>query len=125
MEPDFMTVLENLDLRVFAEYDDTYNLYVASCLDTGAVGTGNTLDEAEAVIKQVLENDIQLAMISKSLESLFHACAPPDVRARFYKAKAADPDGMRKITLEIHTLPKRGVTSELRIGRTRDQSSAA
>lgn len=101
MPADITSIVENLDMKVLAEYDEDYRVYVAHCLETGAVATGSSLDEAEALIKQVLENDISIAIRTSSLESLFHTCAPSDVRTRWYEVKATRPDHVKNIHLDI------------------------
>lgn len=122
---DVRSLLANLDpLKILVEYDEDHKTCVAHCLDTGAVATGNTLDAALAVLQQVLQNDIRIATRTNSLESWFNTSAPADVRTRWLEAKTTPPESIRRIELEIPAsdegvLPKRGVQSVVRIGKTK------
>src|SRR5436190_23211656 len=79
MESTITSVVSSLDLKVLIEYDQDYDVYVARCLETGAVATGETPDEASQLMKQTLELDILLAIKANNLDNLFHATATPDV----------------------------------------------
>jgi predicted RNase H-like HicB family nuclease len=127
MQPDVPTIIEQLELRVLVERDEDYGVYLATCIDTGAVATGETIEEAESLIRAVLENDFRIAMERESLDSLFHAEAPWDAKVHWYEAKAADPGSVKKIRLEVAPgAERRSVQSELRIiGRSRKGISAA
>lgn len=127
---DVRELLANLPpLRLLVEYDEAYRNYVAHCLDTDAVATGTTPEETVLLIKQVLENDIAIAIRTKGLESLLHTSAPADVQIRWLEAKAASPATVRTIELEIPSTeegvqPRRGVQSEIRFGNTKQKSVA-
>jgi len=127
MEPDLPTIIEQLDLRVFVAYDNDYGVYVARCIDTGAVATGSTIEESETLIQAILANDLRIAMEEGSLKSLFHAEAPWDSKVGWYETKAANPESVRTVRLEVSPGPqKRSVQSELRlIGKTREGSTSA
>jgi len=124
---DIGELLKNIDpLRLLAEYDEEDQSYVVYCVDTGAVATGNSPAEAQALIKRILENDIRIAFETNSLESLFHSNASPEVKIRWIEAKTANPNKVQTITLDVpDATQKRGVQSELRVGKTRHSSSAA
>lgn len=127
MEPDVPSVIEQLELRVLVEFDEDYGVYVGRCIDTGAVATGATIEEAQALLQDILRNDFRSAIEEGSLKSLFHAPAPWDAMVRWYEMKAADPDSVKRIPVEVSPGPeKRGAQSELRvIGKTREGVSAA
>lgn len=76
MEPDVPSIIEQLELRVLVEFDEDYGVYVGRCIDTGAVATGATIDEAQSSLKEVLQNDLRIAIEQGSLKSLFHAPSP-------------------------------------------------
>ena len=122
---DVRSLLANLDpLKILVEYDNDHQTCVAHCLDTGAVATGDTLEAALLVLQQVLQNDLQIATRTNSLESWFNTCAPADVQTRWLEAKTVAPQSMKKMELEIPAfdegvLPKRGVQSVIRIGKTK------
>lgn len=133
MEPDLPSVIEQLDLRVFIDFDEDYNTYVARCLETGAVATGATIEEAESLITAILQNDLRIAMEQGSLRSLFSGEKPPfEATVGWYNMKTAYPDSVRRISVDVSLgdvspIPaKRSVQSEIRlIGRNREGSSAA
>jgi hypothetical protein len=120
---DVNSLLANLPpLKLLVEFDADYRAYVAYSLDTGAVATGDTVDEAQSLIKRILENDIGIAQRTKNLKSLLHTRAPVDVQIRWLEAKTASPENVQWIELRIPSSdegvqPKRGVQTELRIGR--------
>lgn len=127
---DVKSLLANLDpLKLLVEFDEDYQTYLAHCLDTGAVATGSTVDEVQSLITRILENDISIAVRTNSLKSLLHTHAPEDVQIRWLEAKTASPENVRRIELEIPTTDegvhsKRGVQSELRIGRPKKTPAA-
>jgi hypothetical protein len=125
MEYDITPAISKLDLKVLTKYDEIYKTHVAYCIDTGAVATGETEQEAQALIKETLELDILLAVRGKSLEGLFRVCAAPFIRAQWYEMRAVFPNEMETMTLDI-TLdpPKRGATSEVKIFKSRDRCAA-
>jgi hypothetical protein len=127
MEPDIPAIIEQLDLRVYIEFDEDYQSYVARCVDTGAIATATTIEEAESLIKVILENDFRIAIEEGSLRSLLHVEPSFDAKVRWWVLKAAAPESIRRIPLEIPaSTARRGVQSELRIiGRTREGTSAA
>ena len=127
MEPDIPAIIEQLDLRVYIEFDEDYQSYVARCVDTGATATGASIEEAESLIKDILENDFRVAIEQGSLKSLLHVEPSFDAKVRWYELKAASPESIRRVPLEIPAgTVRRGVQSELRIiGKTREGTSAA
>jgi predicted RNase H-like HicB family nuclease len=127
MKPDLPSIIEQLELRVFIEFDEDYGQYVARCIDTGAVAEGATIEEAELLITEVLKNDFRIAMEEESLKSLFHGESPFEAKVGWYESRTADPSSVKKIRLEVSTEPqRRSVQSELRlIGRPRRRSTAA
>lgn len=117
MEPDIERVIENTDFRVFINFDEQYGTYVAHCIDTGAVATGETIEEAEELIKGILGNDFRIAIEQKSLESLFRGRgqAPWEATAGWHEVNAYSPDSLKRITIEVSGSPaKRPAGSERR-----------
>jgi hypothetical protein len=92
-----------LDLKVLIEYDACYETYFARCLETGALATGVTPEDASRQIKSTLELDIRCADEQGGLASLFHVRAEPEVWDRWYQAKAAAKPEV--VTLNIPPLP--------------------
>jgi hypothetical protein len=125
MNSDIVAAISQLDLKVLIDFDETYHVYAARCLETGATASATTADEAQSLIKETLELDILLAARANSLTGLFHVCAAPEVWARWYESKAAFPNDSEKVNLEIKLdPPKRGVLSEFTIVKARDHSAA-
>jgi hypothetical protein len=107
------TILEpqTLDLKVLIEYDVVYQTYVARCLETGAVATGSTPEDASSQIKLTLELDIRLADEQGGLEALFFTRSAPDVWDRWYQAKSAAKPEVVTLNIPDHPIAKRGVSS--------------
>ena len=115
MSTDIPSLIEQIDLRVFIKFDEESRVYLACCIDTGAVATGDTVDEAESLIKRILENDLRHAVEDGSLKSLYHAQAPYDAIEGWYVAKTSSPDALKHIRLDVIPGPsKRGAQSEVR-----------
>lgn len=126
MTPDIESVIEKMDFRIFIGFEEQFNAYIARCLNTGAVAEGSTIEEAEAMIKQVLENDFRIAIQEGTLRSLLHDPAPWEATVRFYEMKALDPDGAREVPLAVSTGPvKRGVQSQVRVSERHGEASVA
>lgn len=126
MPVDVPTVIEGIPFRIFVGLDEDYGYYVAHCLETGAVATGRSIDEAETMITSILENDIRVAIERGSIESLLNDPAPLDITVRFYETKAQDPDSVRTASLTISEGPiKRGAQSEFRIVRDTKERAAS
>jgi hypothetical protein len=123
--PSIETVIEGIDFHVLIELDDS-GVYVAQCLETGAVAEGATVEETEGLIKSILENDFRRAVQLGSIAGLISTPAPYDVKVRWYEMKAADPQGVRRVPLAVSvgTL-RRDVQSEVRVSTRTKKSSIA
>ena len=125
MPPNIETVIEAIDFRVLIELADD-SQFVAQCLQTGAVAEGRTVEEAEYLIKAILEHDFQRAIELGSIEGLLSRPAPFEATVRWYEMKAADPDGVRHIPLAVSVGPvRRDVQSEVRVSTQTRKSSIA
>lgn len=125
---DLPTMIGSMEWRVLVEYDEDYTLWVARCLDTNAVATGETQEEAESLIKEVIENDIRIAVREGSIRNLMHARASYDVYERWFQTKSESPESFRQVALEVpepESTPKRSVQPELKFITSRRDSSAA
>src|SRR5690349_14881254 len=78
---DVRALLADLDpLKILVEYDDTYQTFAAYCLDTGAVATAaDSGEQALAILREILQNDILIAIRTNSLENFLRSSAPGDV----------------------------------------------
>lgn len=81
---DIQSIIGSLPFRILIEFDKEYSEWVARCIDTDAVATGSTQEDAEAGIKSVLENDIRIAVEEGSIKNLLRSRAPYDVVERWY-----------------------------------------
>lgn len=128
MGTDVTSVIGCLDFRVLIEPDDDYGVWVARCIDTNAVATGATPEEAEELIKQVLENDIRIAVREGSIKNLVRARSPFDVIERWHLVQKDSPGSVRKVTLDVPgdvaPTPRRSVQSELKIISRRKDGTA-
>jgi hypothetical protein len=100
MPPNIETVIESIGSRVLIEPADD-GIYIARCLQTGSVAVGATFEEAEMLIKAILEDDFRRAIQLGSVARLLSRPAPHDVRCPLVQMNAADPDGVRQIPLAV------------------------
>lgn len=73
-------------LRVLMEYDNTYKVHVARCLETGSVATADDFDTVKDMIKEILEDEIAFAIENDNLPNLYSTPAPLDVFKRWRDA---------------------------------------
>jgi hypothetical protein len=111
MESNIILEPQTLDLKVLIEHDAVYQTYVARCLETGAVATGETPDDASEQIKHTLELDVQLAEEQGGLEALFYTRAEPAVWDRWYQAKAISEPEIVTLNIMHPQIARRGVNS--------------
>lgn len=106
------SVISMMPFRVLVEFDTAYQEWTATCLDTGAVATGETAEEAEAQIQSLLANDIRMAIEDKSIKSLDRRKAPTEVFARWYQLQA-DNGEVRQVPLDVlkELVPRKGPQS--------------
>src|SRR5437868_2731586 len=67
------------NLRVLIEYDSTYNVHVARCLETGSVVTAENEATLKSMITELLEDEISFALEQRNLANLFSTPAPLEV----------------------------------------------
>lgn len=80
---------EFLKLRVLAEYNSTYNTFVARCLETGSVVTADDFDTLKSMIVELLEDEVTYAIEHDNLGNLQSAPAPVEVWVKWQKAARA------------------------------------
>ena len=118
---DTPSIISSLPFRVLIEFDEEYSEWVARCIDTDAIATGPTQEDAEAGIKTVLENDIRIAVEEKSIKNLVRARAPSEVIERWYQAVDQEPASVRRDILHVPDvtteapIPKRPVQPEVQL----------
>jgi hypothetical protein len=97
------TFLESL--RVLSEYDETYKVHVAYCLETGSTVTSDRADKLKPMIKELLEDEISFALQNKNLGNLFSNPAPWDVWVKW--TEVAETTELDEFDLDVED-PIRG-----------------
>ena len=90
MDINVPSVISMMPFRVLVEFESDHQEWVATCLDTGAVATGDTAEEAEAQIQEVLATDIRMAIQEESIKSLDRRRAPTEIFARWYQLQSGN-----------------------------------
>jgi hypothetical protein len=107
-----ITTLQPLDpLKVFLEFNEQYQIYVAQCLQTGHLVTADEPEMAKDMITELLEGEVSQAVRANDLSSLLSNPAPMSL---FFKWELASkvPSAMDKTrTIRISG----GVPQELRV----------
>lgn len=107
-----VTTLQPIDpLKVFLEFNEEYQVYVAQCLQTGHLVTADEPDMAKEMITELLEEEVSRAVQANDLSRLLSHPAP---MALFFKWDIASqvPSAMDETrTIRIPG----GVPRELRV----------
>ena len=78
-----VTTLQPIDpLKVFLEFNEEYQVYVAQCLQTGHLVTADEPDMAKEMITELLEEEVSRAVQANDLSRLLSHPAP---MALFFK----------------------------------------
>ena len=75
-------------LRVLAEYDDLYQIYVAQCLETGSIVSADDPATLEDMMIELLGDEVSHAVEHKNFANLFSTPAPSDVWVRWLKTES-------------------------------------
>lgn len=92
--PDFFT------WRVLLRFDAKYDVHVAHCIETGSVVTADSSEQAEEMIKELLEDEILHALKNRNLKNLYSSPASLDVLVKWFNA--AQKSGTRNVPLEVN-----------------------
>jgi hypothetical protein len=106
-----VTTLQPIDpLKVFLEFNEEYQVYVAQCLQTGHLVTADEPEMAKEMITELLEEEVSRAVQANDLSSLLSHPAP---MALFFKWDIASqvPSAMDNRTIRVSG----GVPQELRV----------
>jgi len=106
-----ITTLQPIDpLKVFLEFNEQYQVYVAQCLQTGHLVTADDPEMAKEMITELLEGEVSQAIRANDLSSLLSNPAPMSL---FYKFELAAkvPSALD----ETRTIRVSGVPQELRV----------
>jgi hypothetical protein len=115
-----ITTLQPLDpLKVFLEFNEQYQVYVAQCLQTGHLVTADEAEMAKEMITELLEAEVSEAVRANDLSGLLSNPAP---MALFFKFALAEqvPSAMDETrTIRVSG----GVPQELRVVVGQDYST--
>ncbi|HEV8427559.1 MAG TPA: hypothetical protein VGQ41_06575 [Pyrinomonadaceae bacterium] len=76
-------------LRVLADLDSEYNVWVARCLETGSMVTADDPETVIEMMKEVLEDEITFAWENDNLANLYSTPAPREILLRWREAVEA------------------------------------
>lgn len=119
MDMDINSLLGNIELRILEEFDKEHKVFVAHCLETGAVASATDAASLHTLMKETLQLEITLAVRSGDFDNLWKQQAPPDVWTRWHKAAGAGnkEDSTLTFNITLPTTPRREVKSEIRISK--------
>src|SRR5438045_1187257 len=119
-----VTSLQPLDpLKVFVEYDTQYQVYVAQCLQTGHLVTADDAATAKEMIRELLADEVSLAVKNNDISSLLSNPAPMELWFK-YEIASKVKESMESSTITIEgEVPQKlrmlvghsGVATEIRI----------
>lgn len=66
-------------LRSVVRYDENYKVFIARCLETGSVATGDTAELAGEILSELLDDEVAFAIEHNNLSNLFSSPASPEV----------------------------------------------
>lgn len=82
-----------LNLRVLAEYNSTYKVFMAQCLETGSIVTADDEETAKSMITELLEDEISYAVKHRNIGNLFSTPAPLEIWSKWFNAlKTGKPE---------------------------------
>ena len=73
-------------LRVLADFDSEYKVWVARCLETGSIVTADDPETVIDMMKEVLEDEITFAWENDNLANLYSTPAPREILLRWREA---------------------------------------
>jgi hypothetical protein len=73
--------------RVIIDFESSYNVFVARCLETGSVATADDVDTVEDMIKELLVDEVIFALEHNNLANLYASPAPFNAWIRFRNAQ--------------------------------------
>jgi|SRR5579863_2294698 len=88
-------------MRALAEYDEKYGFFVAYCLETGSVTTGDDVGTVLDMMKELLEDEVSRVMKSRNLTNFFSTPAPFEVWERWEKLAQERPSEISEMLLDL------------------------
>jgi len=113
-------------MRALAEFDERYKFYVAYCLETGSVTTGDDMGTVLDMMKELLEDELSRVMKSRNLTNFFSTPAPFEVWERWEKLAQERPSEIREmeLNLKVPKVNKDGRQSSTRVAVLRAAAAA-
>jgi hypothetical protein len=97
-----ITTLQLLDpLKVFVEYDTQYEIYVAQCLQTGHLVTADSPEMAKEMIKELLEDEVSLAVKRNDISVLLSNPAKMELWFRWELVAKTAPTKIERDTIKV------------------------
>lgn len=126
------TPLQILDpLKVFVEFDQQYEIYVAQCLQTGHLVTADDAETVKEMITELLQDEVSFAIGHNDLASLLSNPAPLEVWGKWSLASKTTALDERKIVVHSQVpvelrllLGQSEVETEVRIATGRTTAAA-
>lgn len=110
-----------VSLRVLTEFDESYGVFVSRCLETGHVVTADTGAGANAMMDELLHDEISYAVEHQNLPNLFSSPASFDVLARWMEQSRKKPPVVTQQNIEARALrldDEREVQAEIKTANT-------
>jgi hypothetical protein len=86
------TDVKLLNFRALIYFDKAHNFYVGHCLETGTVVTADDGETASDMMREVLEDEANYAIMHGSFANLYSSPAPIEIWTRWYEAaKVKEP----------------------------------
>jgi hypothetical protein len=105
-----------LTLRVLEEHDDRFQTYVARCLETGTIVTGDSMEEAHDLLMETLQMEVIQAGRARRAYALFEKPAGPRYELRWQVLAAEQAPYEDTVTVFDAPLgARKGVRSEISI----------
>ena len=101
------------ELRVLEEFNDTYMVFVAQCLQTGSMVTADDQATLRTMMTELLEDELSYAFAHKNLSNLFSKPAPDDVWLKWYEAAKTTEPEIVMLTIRSAGSPLHMIESEV------------
>lgn len=92
------------DFRVLVRYDQKFAVHVAHCIETGTVATANSPEDASAMMRELLEDEVMFALRHRNLKNLFSSPAPLEVHLEWIKAAQREEPKIEFLDVDVKQL---------------------
>lgn len=105
-------------VRVLLEFDETYKVFAAHCLETGNVVTADSTEEAREMIKELLEDEISFAIEHRNLKNLYSSPAPLEIWQKWMQAAKEKTPEIIHLNSSAHEIMLDDEPTEVTIAQT-------